>query len=278
MDLFARCFLLVFSQIYVGGMLALSVPPFHEMERGYFKSTAGVYLGLGLLAFLARLALLLRATPATPGLDAAQACELVLWFVSLAGASVYLWSLWGERFVLRARAYVAAWMAGVLALCVGAQTFRLAPWLSLEVILYPINLLLPALVLGGATGGMLLGHWYLIDRDLTLDPLKNLFRLFVGALIAQSVFLVLTPVLFALTGSEATTAALARLFDEHRSLMWARLLVSPLSTAGLAWMVWKTLQIPQTMAATGLLYIAILSSVVGELLGRFVLFRTALPL
>jgi hypothetical protein len=43
-------------------------------------------------------------------------------------------------------------------------------------------------------------------------------------------------------------------------------------------MIWKTLQIPQTMAATGLFYIAILSVLVGELMSRFILFRTSLPL
>jgi hypothetical protein len=32
------------------------------------------------------------------------------------------------------------------------------------------------------------------------------------------------------------------------------------------------------MAATGLFYIATLAAVVGEFLGRFILFRTALPL
>ncbi len=37
-------------------------------------------------------------------------------------------------------------------------------------------------------------------------------------------------------------------------------------------------EILQTMAATGLLYIALMSVVVGEMLGRFILFRTALPL
>jgi len=43
-------------------------------------------------------------------------------------------------------------------------------------------------------------------------------------------------------------------------------------------MCWQTLKIPQTMAATGLLYIAVMSVLVGEMLGRFILFRTAIPL
>ena len=42
-------------------------------------------------------------------------------------------------------------------------------------------------------------------------------------------------------------------------------------------MIWRTLQIPQTMAATGLFYVAVLTTVVGEFLGRFLLYRTALP-
>jgi hypothetical protein len=58
MDLFARCFLLVFAQLYIGGMLALSVPPFHGIARGFYKSTAGLYIGAGILALGGRLTLL----------------------------------------------------------------------------------------------------------------------------------------------------------------------------------------------------------------------------
>jgi hypothetical protein len=54
--------------------------------------------------------------------------------------------------------------------------------------------------------------------------------------------------------------------------------VSPIGAAVLGVMIWRTLQIPQTMAATGLFYIAVLAVLVGEFLGRFILFRTGLPL
>jgi len=43
-------------------------------------------------------------------------------------------------------------------------------------------------------------------------------------------------------------------------------------------MIRRTLDVPQTMAATGLFYIAVLAVLVGEMLGRFILFRTGLPL
>jgi len=278
MDLFARCFLLVFAQLYVGGLLALSVPPFHAIERGFYKSTAAVYLGAGVLAFLGRLALLVWPSANPPPVDAAQAAELLLWGVSITGGAAYVRCLWSEQFQLRARAYVTAWMAGVLALIAGAQSFRLASSLSIETVLYPLNFVAAALVLGSVTAGMLLGHWYLIDRDLSLEPFFRIFRFFVFTLIVQAGLLVVSCVLLPVFGAQASSAELARLFHEHATLLTVRVLLSPVATAGLAWMIWKTLQIPQTMAATGLLYIAILSVLVGELMGRFILFRTSLPL
>ncbi|HYA34702.1 MAG TPA: hypothetical protein VEF03_03735, partial [Candidatus Binataceae bacterium] len=73
-------------------------------------------------------------------------------------------------------------------------------------------------------------------------------------------------------------AAVASLFDSHAGLLSARIILGPVATGALIWMCWHTLKIPQTMAATGLLYIAVLSVLVGEMLGRFIMFRTALPL
>src|SRR6266404_8405981 len=135
MDVFARCFLLVFAQLYVGGLLALSIPPFHGIERGFYKSTAAVFLGAGVLAFAGRVALVLRPSPNAPAAGA-HVFELALWALSLATCGLYLRTLWGDDFRLRARAYVVAWMAGIAALSVGAQSFRLSPFVSVETVLY----------------------------------------------------------------------------------------------------------------------------------------------
>jgi hypothetical protein len=97
-------------------------------------------------------------------------------------------------------------------------------------------------------------------------------------LVVQSVLLLVNGGLLGLLGTHASFTELTRLFAAHRSLLAVRVLLSPVAAAGLAWMIWRTLQIPQTMAATGLFYIAILSVLVGEFLSRFILFRTSLPL
>lgn len=278
MDAFARCFLLVFAQLYVGGLLALSVPPFHQLERGFYKSSAAVYLGAGILELLGRVTLWLQASTPASQSGAAQFTEMALWAASLLAAAIYLRSLWGENFRLRARSYSLAWMTGIAALAVGAQFFRLSPRLSIETILYPISFIVSALLLGSVTNGMLLGHWYLIDRNMSLEPFRRVFRFFVVMLVVQTSLLVLNGGLLPLAGAAASSAEVSHLFAAHASLLTVRLLLSPIAAAALAWMIWKTLQIPQTMAATGLFYIAILSVLVGEFMSRFILFRTSLPL
>lgn len=278
MDLFARCFLLVFGQIYVGGLLALSVPPFQEIERGFYKSTAGVFIGSGLLALLGRGVLVFWPAQGASPLGAAQVIELALLVVSLTAACIYLWSLWSEAYELRARSYVSAWMTGVASLTAAAQSFRLDQGFGIESFLFPLSLVAGALVLGAVCAGMLLGHWYLIDLGLSMEPFHRIFRYFARVLAVQTGVLIATGLLLVVFGHPPTADALTRLWNDHMTLVASRVAVSPFATAVLAWMIWKTLQIPQTMAATGLLYIAILSVLVGEFLGRFILFRTGLPL
>jgi hypothetical protein len=278
MQMFARCFLLVFAELYVGGLLALSIPPFHQIERGFYKSTASVYLGAGIVAFAGRVALLLRGPAAGIAFTWTEGLEMLLWGASLAAAGLYLRGLWGEAFRARARHYVWAWTSGVAALAIGAQAFRLGPLLSVEAVLYPISFIVSALLLGAVTTGMLLGHWYLIDQGLSIEPFRHMLRFFVIMLLVQAALLLVNGGLLRLVGTHASVAGLTQLVHAHASLLTARLLLSPVAAGALAWMIWKTLQIPQTMAATGLFYIAILSVLVGEFMSRFILFRTSLPL
>jgi hypothetical protein len=274
-DLFPRCFLLVFGQLSVGGFLALSAPPFHLMERGFYKSSAAVFLFAGFLAAAGQTALALRGRGAV---SAGTWIEMSLWWAFVAASSTYLASLWGERARFRANAFVATWAIGAMALIASAQPFRLEGLVAIETLLYPLSFLISALLLGAVTTGMLLGHWYLIDRNLPLAPFKRMLVLFAITLTAQATLLVLSAILLPLAGGLATAARVSVLWSDHVPLLTVRLAVGPLASAVLAWMIWQTLKIPQTMAATGLFYIAILSVLVGEFMGRFILFRTSLPL
>ncbi len=272
---FAHAFLLVFGQLAVGGLFALSVPPFHEIERGFFKSTAGVYLGCALTATLGQGYLTFTMRPEW---SSEKGVEAGLWGVFCLFLGLYVYTLWGDPFVLRARAYLLGLLSGLMALSMSAWSYCLTPFPSIETFSYPLSFLTSALLLGSVTTAMSLGHWYLIDVGLSIDPLKRLFKFYLGTLVVHLGMLGFEGVLLLGAGGEPTLLALERLWQEYGLLLGLRLAVGPLASLPLAYMIWRTLLIPQTMAATGLFYIATLAAMVGEFLGRFILFRTSLPL
>jgi len=268
---FSDCFLLVFGQLAVGGLFGLAVPPFALLERGFYKSTAAVFVGCAMLFVAGKVTLLLRTGEAS----AARLAELGVWTLFTLTATVYLASLWGDA--RRRRAYVLALGLGVAALAVSASLRRLAPFLSPATVLFPLSFLTSALVLGAVATGLSLGHWYLIDLGLSIEPLRRLFRYFVIVVLVHLAVLTATLVIMALAPGPGT-AAVATLWRDHALLLTLRFVLGPLAALGLGYLIHRTLEIPQTMAATGLFYIAILAVMVGELLGRLILFRTALPL
>lgn len=272
---FAHCFLLVFGQLAAGGFFALSRLPFHEIERGFYKSTAAVFLASTAVVAVGQLALLSRDAA---GLSAGAALEVSLWLAMLAGGGVYLGSLWGEPYRRRAIAYLVTVLVAFLAIVTSALRYSSAPPISVETVLYPLSFLVSALMLGATATGMLLGHWYLIDVGMPLGPLIRIWQLYRTSLVVQLCTLTVCLLALHAAGATPTTAALRALWSQHQPLFWTRLAVGPIAALGIAWMIWRTLAIPQTMAATGLFYVAVLATFVGEFLGRFLLFRTSLPL
>ena len=269
---FPDCFVLIFGELAVGGFFCLSVPPFNEIERGFYKSSAAVFLTAALAMISGKVALLLRAgAPWAP----MALVDAAAWAVFTAVAALYLYSLWGDPYRLRAGAYLATLGTGLAALALSASRFApgTAPAL-LGLLLYPLSFATSAAVLGASVTGMLLGHWYLIDTGMSLRPLERILRTFVAALIGQLVVIGLVLALSVATAG----AALGQLWSAHGSALAARLVLGPGAALGLAALISRTLAIPQTMAATGLFYIAVLAVAVGEMLSRLLLLRTSLPL
>jgi len=269
MTLFARCFLLVFCQLGVGGLLALAVPPFHELERGYYKSSAGVFLSAALIGGLGTVHLWLTREASGVG-----ALEVVLWIGFLVLFAGYMATLWGEAMVLRARLYAAALLIGVLALTTSAWTLFAVGGPVVHVIA-TVTTLASAATLGAVTSGMLIGHWYLIDPGMEIEPFHRCFRFFVGTLWVEIAGL--TAILGALLLTGVGTGGTDPL-QTHLELLLLRVALGPVAALAMSVMIRRVLAIPQTMAATGLFYIATLAVLVGEFLGRYFTFRTGLPL
>lgn len=272
---FPLSFLLFLYQLALGGLLALAATPFHELERGFYKSTAGVFFVAAFLSFLGKANLYL--TSRSEGIKAGASVDIVFHFLFLLLFALYLFSLWKERVYLRARAFSFSLLFGLAGLALSSHAFRQTPLWSFETLLYPVSFLLSALLLGGVTVGMLIGHWYLIDTGQSIEPFVRIFKFFVFCLIAQTAYFLALPLSLVLVGNAETLLGLERLWGDHFFLLSARVIIGQVAPLGLSFMIWRTLKIPHTMAATGLFYIALLGVFVGEILGKQILALTFLP-
>lgn len=273
---FSNSFLIFFLQVALGGLLAISATPFHELERGFYKSTGGVLFVIAVLGLWGKSKIYWEVL--SQGLTPGGAIEIFFHLAFVAAFACYMASLWTERSWFRARSFSTAILTGLLSLIMNARGFYDAPGFSLESLIYPGSFIVSALLLGSVTIGMLIGHWYLIDTGQSLEPFIRIYKFFVVALLIQAAYFVIATFLFYSYGGPRTAAALARLWKDHSTLLALRILIGQVAPLILSGMIWRTLLIPHTMAATGLFYIALLSVFVGEILGRQILALTSLPL
>jgi hypothetical protein len=272
---FSSSFLIFFYQIALGGLFALAGTPFHEIERAFYKSTAGVLYIIALLGLWGKSRFYWQNL--SEEFSWGVGLEVLFHVAFMVAFSCYMISLWGERQAFRARSFAASVLTGLAGLVFSAQTFYVAPLVSLETLVYPSAFFLSSLLLGSVTVGMLIGHWYLIDTGQSLDPFIRIYRFFVVSLVVQcAVFAVALTTLY-FFGSSQSLAGMERLWRLHSTLLLTRVIVGQIAPLFLAWMIWRTLLIPHTMAATGLFYIALLGVFVGEILGRQILALTSLP-
>ena len=275
MQAFSSSFLIFFYQVALGGLVALAGTPFQELERAFYKSTAGVLFVIALMGFWGKSAFYGQSL----GQQFSWTVSLEVFFHSafIVSFTCYMVSLWGERQVFRARSFALSLLTGLAGLIVSTLSFHSTAIFSIENIVYPGTFFLSALLLGSVTVGMLIGHWYLIDTGQSLEPFIRIYKFFVITLILQCAFFALAPVALYFLGSAQSLAGLERLWRHHSTLLITRVIVGQVTPLILSWMIWRTLLIPHTMAATGLFYIALLGVFVGEILGRQILALTSLP-
>jgi hypothetical protein len=273
---FSSSFLLFFYQIALGGLFGLAFTPFHELDRAFYKSTGGVLFVIAVLGFWGKANLYLQSiSESFSWMVAAEGLAHLFFVICFAG---YMVSLWGERQAFRARTFATCILSGLAGLILSAHSFYDAPIGSVETVVYPLSFFMSSLLLGSVTVGMLIGHWYLIDTGQTLDPFIRIFKFFVISLAVQSGFSLVSFLLLHVLGTDQSIMELQKLWMDHSTLLIIRIVIGYLGPLVLSRMIWRTLLIPHTMAATGLFYIALLAVFVGEILGRQVLALTSLPL
>jgi len=121
-------------------------------------------------------------------------------------------------------------------------------------------------LLGSVNLAMLLGHWYLVVRGMPIDPLK---RLTIATLVAAIAKIALIVIVIAASWPPPV---------EKDIFFWMRAGWGLLGPLALFPMVWGTVKIRSTMAATGILYVDVVAVVIGEVLGGWLSALAHLPL
>ena len=128
------------------------------------------------------------------------------------------------------------------------------------------RLLAGAALLGVSSDAMLLGHWYLVQPGLGREPLRELVAWLALAWAVDVVaFLVPTGVVSVFTG------AIDDGYDGLLGWVWLASAVTTIGLAGATWAALKERAYSAVMAATGLLYLAILTAFGTDLVARALL-------
>ena len=132
-------------------------------------------------------------------------------------------------------------------------------------------------LLGGACGAMVLGHWYLVVPSLDVAHLQSIVRLHIGSTVVR-VVVVAAAVMIAIVTWEPGVPNFERyIFSIDGIFFWQRILFGLAGPAVLSYLTWETAKIQSTQSATGILYVDFFTVIVGEVLAKYVLLSTKVP-
>jgi hypothetical protein len=128
------------------------------------------------------------------------------------------------------------------------------------------RILVGALFLGAVSDAMLLGHWYLVQPGLRREPLLELVKYLAWTWpVEVGLLLVPTGMVSVINGS---------IDDDYGGLLgwfWIACAVTTIVLVGVTWAALKERYYSAVMAATGLLYLAILTAFGTDIVARAVL-------
>ena len=237
-----------------GMALGLLLTPARLVPPGFFRVNLLVVMGLATFA-----ALLARG--AVPGgvwiLPAAAAVVAwmgtVLWLAHRIGAGLSACGLAGGLLAVAVGliAMLVPAGGGAAGVGVGAPVWKV------------IGHLLSGAIVGLTVHAMLLGHWYLNAPGMRVDALRRMIDVALLAWLPQLICAVVAA--GGRFGADSPGAAPAVHSATAASLLALRWLAGLIGLPILLWMSRKTLDIPNTQSATGILYVACLAAIVGEL-------------
>jgi hypothetical protein len=146
-----------------------------------------------------------------------------------------------------------------------------------------VSVLSSAAFLGGACTAMILGHWYLVIPSLEVEHLQSIVRFHIASMVIR--IAVVGAAVFAALAIWGSGPAAAGVVNFRRYItsvdgifFWQRVLFGLAGPVVLSYLTWETAKIRSTQSATGILYVDFFTVVVGEVLAKYLLLATRVPL
>lgn len=266
-----------FAQLAAGCLLVVGVSDIRNCGWKYLRLMALVSLALAFVA------LLLYGRP----LLTAEALTLDKVTYAALGSTIIFAAVWLfmnslQREAIRPLQRLWPLISGVACLSAAAALALQPDWslpsgryfrlIEDDAIQNVIATALGALVLGGVTAGMLLGHRYLTDTDMPIAPLRRLTNIYLVALIMRLIWVAVLA--WPIYGGTFTPSGGAMWFWVVLTIRGG---VGLLGAAIFAWMIRDCVKTRATQSATAIFYLSMVFVYLGELAAQYLLRTEGLP-
>jgi len=262
-------------EVAIGGFVALYITDAtRQVTRGFIASTGAVLLVIGALGVAGLFYLpdpvhltdhAVDHSWLTPSLRM-EALFLGLFFL-------YLLAAYTRPVALHLVIGGIAVFAGLAGLVATALVYPTPHWGAGA---SAISFFLSATAVGSVTTAMLLGHWYLVVPNLSTRPLFILLYVLGGAFVLQGGLA--AAALLRLAGARNVATAHDVVFGANTLPFWMHIgagIALPIVIIGLAI---QSTHLRSLMSATGLLYVAVVLTLAGQITGKVVFYSANLPL
>ncbi len=267
----AEIFYIVFSQLAVGGFVVMLLIPKGIVNANFYRLMGGIYLLVGVLARCANL--YLNEIPITllNFLSVLPSYESIFVFCFAFIVLCYTWSWWLKSAILTDVLFYLGILCGCIWIILSANQYIDVVQFSGGRYILTFQFLISALLLGIVHTGMWFGHWYLVTPDLPVSYLRRFNTVLL-------LTLVVSVALFCVNMFLRSQAQDVEGFNFHFQLIfWMRVGIGFVGTLILYFITWDCLrpksvakdELGATRAATGFLFIAIITVFLGEFCSRY---------
>ena len=273
MDALKLIFFSLFTHLAIGTLVPLLFISIDEMGTMFFRLISGlsiVLLACALWAYpFAEIALAMPFAATSPiGNQILTLLMVSIFFLLL---TIFLLQRGGKIFVMLA---MLSGLAAMSMLAFAYPNAGAAPgWMLAG------SFISSTLLLGSVLGTMITGHWYLVNRKLTIRPLQIATWVFIGIAALRAISVLATVMLLANSSQPALAETARSLLDFSMPgmLFWARVAFGIIIPLVFGWMIWSSVKVRNTQSATGILYATIILILAGEAFSKYLYLFTGIP-